>query len=105
MSARLRLAGCLEARRIAANIAKLPERRMNYPSKMLPTDTRPATRAHRSANVQVWVKIANHWRAVFASDDRNEAKRFANEQVRHGGAVEPLNCATWPARWSRSSRV
>ena len=55
---------------------------------MLPTDTRPATRAHRSANVQVWVKIANHWRAVFASDDRNEAKRFANEQMRHGGAVE-----------------
>jgi hypothetical protein len=25
---------------------------------------------------------------VFASDDRNEAKRFANEQMRHGGAVE-----------------
>jgi hypothetical protein len=36
----------------------------------------------------VWVKIANQWRAVFASDDRTEAKQFALEQVCHGSAVE-----------------
>jgi hypothetical protein len=57
---------------------------------MLPADTRPSARAHGSGSVQVWVKIANHWRAAFASDDRNEARQFSNEQIRHGGAVERI---------------
>ena len=52
--------------------------------------TEPAqapARTHARGKTQVWVRMAGHWLSVFASDNRDEAARFAREQVRHGGNV------------------
>ena len=58
---------------------------MTYPQKRMPAEGRAPTpaRTHARGAVQVWVRMAERWTRVHATDDPEQAMRHVRDQIRH----------------------
>jgi hypothetical protein len=95
------------------NFAPKPISKLNHIKREPKKDECPGgdqlpARARTPGKFSVWVKLNGNWTSAFSSNDRADAKSWAQEHIRFGsavekielrdlfGAVEPIYDMTWP---------